>query len=146
MLATRPWRPPDAQRVLAAHLVWLLSPIAQSVGAFASAELTVTVGGVRRCPDVALARGEPPVDGRLGRPPELIVVLGGDAPRAWLAAGSRVVWRLEPDAVIEYSRGGTRRAGDGVLRVPGVPGARIPVGALLAAPWLEARRVPDALR
>ncbi len=132
MLATKTWGSPADHRVLAVRLVWFLSPIAESVGAFASAELQITAGGVARHPDVALVKGEPPTTGHLDHAAELIIVLGADDPGAWLAAGSRMVWRLEPEAVVEYSRGGTRRASGGVLRVPGVPGARVGVEDLLA--------------
>jgi hypothetical protein len=142
MLAIKTWCAPAEHRVLAARLVWFLSPIAESVGAFASAELQVCAGGVARRPDVALVKGEPPTSGRLDHPAELIIVLGADDPGAWLAAGTRMVWRLEPEVVVEHSRGGTRRASGGVLRVPGVPGARIPVEDLLS----EAGTVPRPAR
>jgi len=146
VLATGAWNPPDGHRVVAARLVWVLSPIAQAAGAFASAELIISVGPRDPGhPDVAVARGEPPANGHLERPADLIVVVGRDDPRAWLAAGTRTVWRLEADAVVEHSEAGSRRARGGVLRIPGVPGARVPLDALLAPPRPAAHRVPGAL-
>lgn len=108
------------------------------MGGFVSTEVAVTmVGGRLAWPEVALACREPPADGRLDRPPELVVVLQA-APQAaeeaarWLEAGAWSVWCVGDTAVQECSAACTvtRTAGEWAT-VDGLQAVRVPVAALL---------------
>lgn len=117
----------------------LLLPASTVVGGFVSTECSVRLRGGLAWPDVALACREPPVDGRLQRPPELVVLLPTGptsmAADAWLVAGASAVWCVGTDAVVEHSRasGARRRAAGEWAEVPGLPEVRLPVARLLEA-------------
>jgi hypothetical protein len=138
-----PWRcerrgpcPPrvGARAVRAAVVARRLQPAAAALDGFVSTHLRMgvaPVAGLR--PDVAVARGEPPVDGLALTAPELVVLLGG-APHAWLAAGCAAVWVVGPDAVLDCGRRRAvlRHPGER-LRVPWQPSLTVSVGGLLGS-------------
>ena len=81
-----------------------------------------------RCPDVAVARGKPPVDGRADGVPELVVLLAAGAATAeeaemWLDGGVLAVWCIGEASAVSYAAArGVRHARRGRwLTVPGVP-------------------------
>lgn len=125
---------------MAGRIARLLLPASTSVGGFVSTELGVRLSGRRLAwPDVALACREPPADGRLDRPPELVVLLPagptGMAADAWLVAGASAVWSVGAETVVEHTRtgGACRRAAGEWAEVPGLPEVRLPVARLLEA-------------
>ncbi len=130
---------PAARRLRAARIARLLAPVSAAAGGFVSTELAVWLpGGRLGWPEVALACREPPTDGRLDRPPELVVVLeiGPSATAeaaAWLEAGVTTVWCIGRITVEEHGTDGTttRRVGEW-LTVHGHEAVRVPVHRLLA--------------
>jgi hypothetical protein len=126
--------PPRVGRraVRAAAVARRLQPAAAVLGGFVSTHLRVGVPPVEGLrPDVAVASGDPPVDGHTRTAPRLVVLLGG-APHAWLAAGVPAVWVVGPAAVLECGRrrAAVRQVGE-LLRVPWQPSMTLPVSALL---------------
>lgn len=122
--------PSVASRLRAARLVRLLTPFAAAIGGYVSAELRAPDG---RPAGVTIVAGDPPVDGRLDRPPLLVVVAADDAGHAaWEAAGV-LVWRVAEDEVVVALPDGerTRVPADESLAVPGIDGAGVAVRALL---------------
>jgi hypothetical protein len=135
-----------ADRAMARRLAWLLWPGAIAAHGFVSTELRVEhPAGVLR-PDVSVVRGEPPADGVLDAAPALAVLLPGrpdDLAGALLGAGSRIVWRLEENAVVLHTaKRRLRRAGDEPCHVPRLPSLRLPAGEVLRAAGLLAVEDP----
>jgi hypothetical protein len=135
-----------ADRAMARRLAWLLWPGAIAARGFVSTELRVEhPTGVLR-PDVSVVRGEPPADGVLDAAPALAVLLPGrpdDLADALLGAGSRIVWRLEDDAVVLHTaKRRLRRAGTEPCHVPRLPSLRTTAGDLLVAAGLLAVEEP----
>jgi hypothetical protein len=129
-----------ARRLLAARLVRLLQPAAVACGAFASAEVTVRLGGVHLRPAAAVAPDPPPPDGLLRAPPLLVAELawpspGPVDPAAWLERGVRTVWVIaEGTATIWTPRGLLTLGGTGMLAVSDVPGLAVPLAPLFSWP------------
>jgi hypothetical protein len=129
-----------ADRAMARRLAWLLWPGAIVARGFVSTELRVEhPAGVLR-PDVSVVRGEPPADGVLDAAPALAVLLPGrpdDLADALLGAGSRIVWRLEEDAVVlQTPKRRLRRTGEEPCHVPRIPALRSTAGDVLRAAGL----------
>lgn len=125
---------------MAGRIARLLLPASRAVEGFVSTEVSVRLSGGRWAwPDVALACREPPADGRLERPPELVVLLpagpAGVGVDTWLVAGAAAVWCLGNETVVEHSRtGGARRRPVGEwAEVPGLPEVSLPIAKLLEA-------------
>lgn len=124
---------------MAARIARLLLPASRAVEGFVSTEVSVRLGRRWAWPDVVLACREPPADGRLERPPELVVLLpagpAGLAVDTWLVAGAAAVWCLGSDSVVEHSRaeGVRRRPAGEWAGVPGLPEVSLPVSRLLEA-------------
>jgi hypothetical protein len=127
-----------ARRAMARRVAWVLWPGAITARGYVSTELVVTLAGGRRVqPDVSFAPGEPPVGGVLGTAPCLAVLLPGRPPaaaEALLAAGSRIVWRLEDDAVVvQTPKRRLRRTGEQLCHVPRQPALALTAAELLTA-------------
>jgi hypothetical protein len=135
---SRPAEQRRALQVAAARVARLLVPASAAAGGYVSTQLRVALpdGAVVR-PPVALARGDPPADGRLAAAPELVVVLGPSgrvetAAARWLAAGSRAVWWAGQGHAREYTAAGAaERAPGELLTVPGIPEIGLPTHVLL---------------
>lgn len=130
--------PGQSRRLRAARIARLLEPLSRGLGGYVSTQLVVCCpsGRVRR-PDVAVARGEPPVDGRVAQVPELVVLLGRGAgtsaeAEAWLREGALAVWCLGGGEAVSYAapRGVPRVRRGRWLTVPGLPVLRTDVADL----------------
>lgn len=116
---------PSPRRIEARRLARVLLPAYHEVG-WVSTRLQVRMGRRWVTPDLAAVIGEPPVDGRMGSAPRLVVVLrparaAQPTPREWLDAGADAVWEVGNDVVVEHRAAGItglRRRGERV-RAPG---------------------------
>jgi hypothetical protein len=119
----------SSRRVWAAKVARALLPASAALGGFVSTQIEVVDARGVSCPDVALACREPPADGRLAHPPDLVVVAGvGAAATAeaarWLAAGVAAVWCVGVEHVVEHRPGALPRTHDraATLAVPAALG------------------------
>lgn len=140
------------RRIAAVRLAWLLVGPADAVGAYVSTCLRVRLGHRDLHPHLAVVRDDPPVDGRIDRPPDLVVLLAGAGGRAddpagdlarWLVAGTPAVWCVGPDGVTEHTGGGSRPRHDAQpLAAPGLPGVTLTAGQLLGPGLAGPRSLP----
>lgn len=119
------------RRVAATRVARLLMPFAGLIGGYVSTELLVALPGGLGHPHVALALGEPPVDGCAADCPALVVLLwdaGRGAPGRWLEAGACAVWVLAAGDAVQHPPGPP-----GPLMVPGLPAVRLGVAEAVTA-------------
>jgi hypothetical protein len=109
------WRRHGGRRQLAARVARALRPVAHLIGAVASTELSMPVGGHWYRPDVGVVAADAVShDGVVLSAPHLVVCLGGPlTARDWLAAGADAVWAQHDDVVEQLTRGGVQRLGAG---------------------------------
>src|SRR5688572_3634263 len=119
----------------AARLARLLRVVTGERDAWVSTQVRVRMAtGETWMPDVAVARGEPPLDGVLDVLPALVVETSPQAFARWEAVAGVTVWGVFGSTVRISRDGRTRRiAPHRVATVPRITWLRVPVDDLLAA-------------